>query len=295
MKRAVPYLCFVVPVFSYFIFGVTGCSPSERQDGQVSIAEQEKPGKRLRQTPDGDKLTGWFKLPGRRFLWGDRYLSFFLRDGVYYSVCRGFEIPFKRTPEALEWGLAPSSMKGTRIAFADKQNSCYLIVVDQQLMTYIDSDDYNPDEKHLLTRTSKPLELLETLASPPRTNDDFLGWFQPVYQPHLIQIEVKREGENYLALVHVQREPGLWTPEKPCELRPRENELGFTGKHAYKNNPSLSYNESLQRFELTLTLRGDSREPVLIRMPLAPIPSSDALRIFDASQSIIAIGIPSWH
>lgn len=80
-----------------------------------------KPGAQS-QTGPRDHLVGWFNLSGcdeqNQVVSGHGTLiPVFKRDGTYYSVCRGGEVPLKECPEGLEWALTPSSMAGTKIGF----------------------------------------------------------------------------------------------------------------------------------------------------------------------------------
>ncbi len=224
-----------------------------------------------------DYLVGWFKMMGR-----DTMIPVFKIDETYYSVCRGFEIPLKECPEGLEWALTPSSMVGTTIGFDEASSTHYIAVMDSQLSNFSDGRG-GTGEKQSITKIDKPSGLLDATAERPRTNDDFLGWYQPVWPPWF-RFEVREDGEKHLVAM-----PGLdgKTEEEPRELTPLPDRLGFTGFDR-RNRHSLTYNEALKRFELTKT------SSCVIRMPLArvpPPPSPDGRE----APTVTDIGIPSWH
>ena len=225
-----------------------------------------------------DHLLGWYKL-------GDTLIPVFKTDGTYYSVCRGFEIPLKECPEGLEWAFTPSSMVGTKIGFDEASNAYYIIVEDKQLEN--NYQHYIRGEKKPMTKIDKPSWLLDATAQPPRTNDDFLGWYQPVWFPYVM--EIRKDSPKYLVAYPEPDKSGEWkTIGKPRELTPLPDRLGFTGFDR-KNRHNLTYNEILKRFELTKN-RDDQGQ--FIRMPLArvsPHPKRGAV------PSPMRISIPSWH
>ena len=135
-----------------------------------------------------------------------------------------------------------------------------------------------------MTRIEKPSGLLDPTAEAPRTNDDFLGWYQPVWLPGF-RFEVRKDGEKYL--VAMTGRDGK-TEGEPRELTPLPDRLGFTGFDR-KNNNNLTYNESLKRFELTKTI-----SPA-IRMPLARVAPPSSPEEGAAPQPMLTIGIPSWY
>ena len=208
----------------------------------------------------------------------------FKTDGIYYSVCLGFEIPLKECPEGLEWGVTPSSMVGTTIAFDEASNDYYIIIEDKQHQ----HPHYISGKKRPMTRIDKPSWLLDATAQRPRTNDDFLGCYQPVWFPG-IGWEIRKNGEAYLVAEQELHEPGVWkTRGETRELTPLPDRLGLTGFDR-RNRHSLTYNEALKRFELTKTT-----SPV-IRMPLARVPSPSLPEGDTVPLSSMQIGIPSWH
>jgi len=268
---------------------LAGCTPSGSQS----------------QNGPCDHLIGWYELPNhpgnnQEIIPGSRTLiPVFKIDGTYYSVCRGIETPLKECPEGLEWALAPSSMVGTQIGFNKASNTYYLIIKDQMRSSLeeetaesIRKKGFRLGEKEKLIRIDKPSWLLDTTAQPPRTNEDFLGWYQPVWFPY-IRYEIQKNGERFLFAGQMLDEPGIWkSADKPQELTPLPEGLGFTGSPEQKNVNNIVYNEALKRFELTMM--DNKRQPSIIRMPLAQIPSPVSNQV-DAVTPHIKIGIPSWH
>lgn len=240
------------------------------------------------QISNRDHLLGWFKLDK-----GDTLIPVFKRNGTYYSVCRGFEAPLKECPEGLEWSLTPSSMTGTKVGWDADSKTCYLAVLDSQASNFTDGRS-GVGEKEPMTRLKKPPGLLDTKARRPRTNDDFLGWYQPVWFPY-VRIEIRKEGDRYLSQSREYRgpEPGSWqTREEVRELTVLSGQLGFTGFER-RGGPQLVYNDALRRCEFVL--KGPQGPSFSIRMPLARIPAPSLTRAREAPPTISRIGIPSWH
>ena len=246
-----------------------------------------EPGARSQAGPR-DHLHGWYKVTK-----GDTLIPVFKRDGTYYSVCRGFEIPFKECPEGLEWALTPSSMVGTKIGWDAASKTAYLAVVDAQASNFTDGG-YGTGEKEPMTRLDKPSGLLDAKARPPRTHDDFLGWYQLVWTPG-VRIEIRKDGDRYFSQ---DREfggpkPGSWTTRvEPRELTRLPDQLGFTGFDRKKRH-RLVYNDTLNRFELVMGIEGTTSS--IIRMPLARISAPSSPEGGRTPSPMVAIGIPSWH
>lgn len=245
------------------------------------------------QSADRDDLVGWFKLPSRnerhRVVPGAYTLIPVLMHGKYYFTVSwpGAEIPLKDCPDGLEWALTPSSMEGTKIRYDKASNMYSIIIVDYQAMNFTDSDG---PEWQPITKVDKPSGLLDAKARRPRTNDDFIGWYQFVWLP--IRYEIRKEGEKYIAAGQLFQGPGQWKPdEEPRKLNPLPDRLGFVMDERDKLN--LTYNEDLKRFELTLE-DAKSERPV-IRIPLARIPAPPSPEIDAVPEPSLRIGIPTWH
>jgi hypothetical protein len=242
-----------------------------------------------------DHLLGWFKLPGhndkREVISGhDTLIPVFKRDETYYSVCRGFEIPFKECVEGLEWAFTPSGMAGTKIGW-DKASKTHYLVVRDSLASSSSDDRYGSGEKEPLTRIEKPPQLLDAEARPPRNHDDFLGWYQLVWTPG-VRIEIRKDGNRFICQDHEFHPPGLWTTVRgPNELMPLPDQPGFTGFERDKDC-RLVYSESLKRFEFVMTVKGMT--PSVIRMPLARISAPASSESSKPPQPAVRIGIPSW-
>jgi hypothetical protein len=258
-------------------------APTQTATQEKASAPSDEP---LPQAIDRDRFLGWYKLTG-----GDTIIPVFKVHGTYYSVSwPGAEVPLKECPEGLEWAPTPSSMEGTKIGFDEDSNSYYVAIMDSQASHFSDGK-YGVGEKQALTRIDKPSGLLDATAQRPRSNDDFLGWYQFVWLPCL-GYELRKDGERYIAIGQICPEPGLWKTEgEPRELTPLPDGLGFVIDK--KLRVRLTYNEALKRFELTM--RDDKRQPAVIRMPLARV-SALASAEGDAVPLLTAkIGIPSWH
>lgn len=237
---------------------------------------------------NGDDMSVWYILPPvKRITHSDTLIPILKIDGTYYTVCRGFEIPLKECPEGLQWGLTPSSMSETTIGFHGPSDVCTIRIVDR-LRAGLD-DFYLPDEMPpiRMTRTDKPSGLLDATAQRPRTIDDFLGLYQPVWFPG-IRWEIRKEKQRYVAVDQELTSPqsGAWKIHgEPYELALLSDRRGFTTNPSEKDPVNLTYNDALKRFELIKTKSG-------IRMPLARVsPSSGSANVMPP----IPIGIPAWH
>jgi hypothetical protein len=223
-----------------------------------------------------DPFVGWYLLGE------DRLIPVLKRDGTYYSVCRGFEVPFKKCAEGLEWAVAGSSMMGTKIG----AHGAYISIVDAQLGNFVES--YVPGVKQELTRIDRPAWLLEAKGRRPRKNDDFVGWYVPIWFPY-VKMEIRKDGEKYLGVYHELQEDGSWKAQgESMELAPLGDRLGFTGFDRdvrYR----ITYNKSLRRFEL-----GGGTSPSE-RMPLARVSASWEMGYDVFGPNAMKVGIPTWH
>ena len=267
MKRAAILLILIA-------LGVSGCGTLTEQSARTH-----------------DHLVGWYKLPARHYKTREimpepgTLIPVFKIDEAYYSVCRGYEIPLRECPEGLAWAFLPSSMKGTKIGLDERSKEPYMIIEDARAQ--YEGDYSTSGEKQFMTKIDKPSWLPDTTSKPRRTNDDFLGWYQPVWFP-FVRWEIRKHGERYISAEQELNEQGIWKARvEPHEITPLPDRLGFTGFDRKRRN-SLTYNEALKRFELTKT------GSCVIRMPLArvsPSPSSEG----GAVPPPMGIGIPSWH
>jgi len=233
-----------------------------------------------------DRLVGWYERTGSNSL-----IPVFKHDGTYFSVCRGFEIPFKESPEGLEWGTAPSSMTGTKIGWDAALKTHYLAVMDTQASNFTDGR-YGCGEKETIVRIEKPAWLAKARARRPRTRDDLLGWYQPVWLPGL-EIQIWKHGDRYFSTMQAAHRPGDSNEHAETrELTRLPDQLGFTGFER-KGSIRLAYNEALKRFELVKTIMETT--PSAIRMPLARVPAPPSPEGGHTSPPMVRIGIPSWH
>lgn len=231
-------------------------------------------------TDPQDSLAGWYQMTD-----SDTIIPVFKRDGIWYSVCRGFETPFRETPKGLEWDVEPSSMKGTTISFNEKTRRYSITVVDSQLAQF--NDNYPGPESESLTKIETPGGLPNVISRPPRNLEDFVGWYQPVYYCWF-KYQIRNENGKYILegkyLAPDERD------EAPCELSPLVDQLGFTGFDR-RNHHRLIYNNDLQRYEIIKS--GSDTQPIKLRMPLARVGPPSPKDTRDLPQ--MAIGIPTWH
>lgn len=244
--------------------GLTGCGSSEPRAADSARAAFE--------FDAADPYTGWYRMQSGTLI------PVFKRDGVTYSACRGFEIPFRPTVEGIEWALEPSSMVGTTIGRTEP-GMYYIRIVDRQLASFI--EDYIPGEAQPLQKIDPTFELPDPTAPAPRQLDDFLGWYVPVFFPW-VKLEVRKTDETYSTTYHEMHKPDTWMPDGPKTRAVLADRLGITldGKEA-----RLIYNEALRRFEIVL---GSDDNP--LRNPLKRISPDMELKLPRSE-----IGIPSWH
>ena len=228
-----------------------------------------------------DRFVGWY-----RFRDGNGYVPILKRDGAYFSVgVMGAEVPMTTCTEGLEWGLLPSSMKGTRFVMTPGTGQCSLAIHDSQLQHM--SDDYVAGRQHPLVRADKPAGLPDPTTRRPVSNDDFVGCYQFAWLPQ-VRFEIRREGDGFVGEGRIFADKEGWQREGgTVRLSPLPDRLGFTQDE--QNRSRLIYNEVLRRFEMAAQDAG--REPEVVRIPLARIASSD----LDAPPPKVDVGIPSWH
>jgi hypothetical protein len=270
---------------------------------QLTLAGCAKTAERS-QTGNRDHLLGWFKLPERdekkQIISGhDTLIPVFKRDGTYYSVCRGGEVPLKECPEGLEWVLTPGSMTGTKIGWDAPSGTYYLAVMDSLASNFTDSR-YGVGEKEPMTRINGPKGLLNTKARRPRTNDDFVGWYLPLWFP-VVRIQIRRDADRYVSQEQEFSgpEPGSWKAHaKPLELTTLPDQLGFTGFER-DDNIRLVYNDTLKRFEIMkrfeIVLAGKETNLFVVRMTLARVPAPASPKGGSAPSPMVKIGIPAWN
>lgn len=237
--------------------------------------------------PD-DAYTGWFRIQQRpsKNKSPDTIIPVFKIDGTYYSVCRGAEVPFKLTSEGLQWALEPSSMVGTTIGFTSSQP--FIIIRDAQSEHFTSESDH-PHDTGLrpMVRIDKPSWLLDPMASPPKSNDDFLGFYQPVWFPYY-RIELYKDGQTYYERNYELDQEQNWQLQgESLELTLIAGELGFSYSNRQNRN-ALTYNKSLKRFEIEM----QNPAPKL-RIPLTRVLS--ALKDDKTVSFKEVIGIPTWH
>ena len=230
-----------------------------------------------------DHLLGWFKIERR-----DVIIPVFKRDGTYYSTSLpGIEVPFKECPEGLEWAAILPSMEGTQIGFDEASNTYYIAIKDS-LSAHFSDGRNGVGRKEIMTRIDPPSGLLDPTAERPRTNDDFVGWYQGVWFPWA-RYEIRKDGERYLCEAQLCLGSDLpWEPHGgPTELAPAPDGLDLAFP-AHRDDPFIfTYNDALKRFEVTKTTGSH-----VIRSPLARVPASPEE---GAVLPPMWIGIPMWH
>jgi hypothetical protein len=242
-----------------------------------------------RSSGNRDDLIGWYRLPNRHYRTREvlpgpgTLIPVFKRDGVYYSICRGSEVPLKVCPEGLEWGPTESSMKGTKIGVDQASGQPYIVIDDANAQYEADYSTYG--EKQFMTRIRRPFGLLNPTTRPPRSNDDFRGCYLPVWFPVFRWI-VRQDGGKYHIEGQTAQKDG-WRAEArdSSKLEPLPDRMGFAwgGKQELR----LLFNHDLHRFECASP---DGK----FRMPLARVNPSLPPGTGTTSPPM-DMGIPSWH
>jgi len=136
-----------------------------------------------------DDLLGWYNLANKALI------PVFKSDGTYYSVCEGWEVPLKPCPEGLEL-----HMLTTTIGFDKKAKTHFIRILDPRTGHY--PEGTIPPEKRPMTKVARPSWFRGPKAQPPTehpgTNDDFLGWYQYVWWPH-VRLEIRKDGQKRMA------------------------------------------------------------------------------------------------
>lgn len=234
-----------------------------------------------------DHFIGWYRLPRRAQ--GSleviekgpprAFIPILKRNGTYYSVCRFFEMPMKAIPGGLEWDLKPSSMVGTKITY-DPQTKQYTFKVNDSA-----AQGHDGEVSGLLEPVEKvdaPLTVLDPTTTAPAKNDDFVGWYQAVWEP-AIRYHITRQGDKFMAEGQIV---GMDDRNRPAfEIQPLTDALGF--KMDSRGESQLIYNTQRQRYEISSPKAG-------ISMPLKRTdaePSKDLPKLRDQ----VPVGIPSWN
>lgn len=259
-----------------------------------------------------DHFVGWFALskptptgsqayqaiPGREAL-----IPVFKRNGGFWTACWGVEVPLKDCLEGLALDMRPSTMEGTKIGFDEASKEYYIILEDTYFRDVLADGSYVSGVKQPLTKVEPPSGLLDTAADPPRTNDDFVGWYQPVWMP-FFRYEIRKENDKFFAVGQVMTDPlgqlgeaNAWSQhEEQKELTPLPDRLGFLmGSDDVES--VITYNAGLKRFEIVVKDESTKRyrEPSVLRIPLARVPAppsaeQDAVPPLSPAK---LIGIPS--
>ncbi len=236
-----------------------------------------------------ESLEGWYQLPNRHYrtrgviAGPGTLIPVFQRAGVFYSVCRGIELPLNVVSNGLEWGCLPSSMEGTRIGRDERSGEPYLVIQDRNAQYEADWSIYG--ERQSMVKIRRPSGLLDPVTAPPRTIGDFVGCYIPVWSPGF-RWSIHKDGNAYCLDAHVAEKQG-WEPEphESVVLDPLPGGLGFQWGRKLENR--LIYHETLSRYEYASS---DGRA----RMPLARV-NDTAPPETGVPSPAMEIGIPSWH
>lgn len=205
-----------------------------------------------------DHLLGWYERRGFRD--SISIIPVMKRDGRYFSICRGIEVPLKEVPGGLAWGFEKSSMEGTMIGM--EGNTVYLELKDDRAPQDGEGSEYHQGY-HTLHRISMPSKLLNSKAKRPNNLDDVLGCYQPVYFPYYRWF-IKKVDDGYkLEAQIVSGNEWLTRENESAKLTPLPDRIGFTWGNE-RNHMELIYNDEQKRYE---AIRPDGS----IVMPLARI------------------------
>lgn len=233
-----------------------------------------------------DYLIGWYKLPDRthsthKVIPGPGTLiPVFKRGGVYYSTCRGVEVPLKVCPDGLEWGWTPSSMVGTKIGLDNEvsRKPPYIMIVDRRA-----NDDSYSGDKQYMTKSEKPACVRDPTIKAPRTCDEMLGFYEPVYFS-VFRFILSKNGNQYWGQGELAKKDGWEQMQKePLKITPLSDKLGFSFG---KDKAMIVFNPELKRIEYV--------NPDGVTMPLVRV-KQPFLKCMEAKPTLVEIGIPSWN
>ena len=236
-----------------------------------------------------DYLIGWYNLNRRHYRTREELpgpgtlIPVYKRGGVYYSTRRGVEVPLKVCPEGLEWGRPPSSMVGTKIGLDNElsRKPPYIMIKDR--LAQYEGDNSTYGEKQFMTKIEKPAFVRDPTIKPPRTYEDMLGCYEPVYFP-LIRLTLSKNGKQYCVQGKMATKDGWEMIHKePLELELLPGKLGFSNK---KFNAMLFFNQDTKRVEYV------DQDGII--MPLVRV-KQFLLPCMESKPSLVEIGIPSWN
>ena len=232
-----------------------------------------------------DYLLGWYELEDR-----DVIIPVFKAEGDYYTVMRGAEIPLKPCPE----GLVVST-SGTTIIYDKQASSPYYISILDGELAHHTNQEWGTGKKRSLTRIDAPTWLPDPTTEHPHSVDDFLGWYVSAWMP-AAGIEIRKDGEKYLATQQYMVEPGKWEPAghpSKVAIVPLPDRLGFSILDRDLNDANLVYCPARKRYEMTIRVEDEST--TIARIPLARVGPEVLSRIDAIPSPPMAIGIPCWH
>ena len=234
-----------------------------------------------------DRIIGWYRL-GEVIENPDinnkqKIVPIFKRSNEFYTICRGFEMPLRRSPVGLVWDFKPSSMEGTSFLFCGPSWPCNLKVYDSQL---VGMDWYEPGKKYRLTKIPDPECLSDIKEEKPVGIDDFVGEYTPIYFPYYKIIISKKEDvflHQYSQVGVISGKPEWSAPSRPIKIEPLDENNGFLVVENRAKN-YLMYSEQLERYEVIIGQTG-------LRCPLRKIEEDSG----DFNLPEVEMGIPSWN
>ncbi|MEW6249255.1 MAG: hypothetical protein AB1716_01295 [Planctomycetota bacterium] len=200
-----------------------------------------------------DHLIGFYRMPDYNWdtgaeLPGEGTIIPVLKHGdTYFSVSRGFEVPFKPCPAGLKdaWG-------DTTIGHDPATGEYYIRIFDPLAENFIpDSMDPAPYRglKRALYRIDPPRWLADATAAPPRALEDFAGDYELLWCPAVFHHKIRNQNGQFVLKVS----GAGYAAEETQPLTPLSDQLGFEGPG---RNSRLVYNAALRRFELVLQRKG---------------------------------------
>ena len=238
-----------------------------------------------------DHFSGWYEISvphsvsGRFFYAHQTMLVPVIPRGTnFFTPFVGFEVPFENTDEGL-YLKADNSYYEQRatLRYRPETGEYYAqITYRPNNYSYASSDRAQDGVVMCVARKiDRPSWLPAAADSAPATLDDYVGWYESLYLPNLLQMEVYKGNGLYYCR---WQDPSNNT-DTPTELVPAADGTSFMMDDAF----SFCYDTELMRYELS---REPKREPrLLIRHPLVriepPLPN-----ITPATNAITMVGFP---
>jgi len=236
-------------------------------------------------------FAGWYEISvphsasGRFFYAHKTMLVPVIQRGTnFFTPFVGFEVPFENTDEGL-YLKADNSYYEQRatLGYRPETGEYYArITYRPNSYSYASSDRAQDGVVMCVARKiDRPSWLPAAADSAPITLDDYLGWFESLYLPSLLKMEVYKEnGAYYFRWLDPDN-----NTDTPAELIPNADGTSFMLDDAF----SFCYDTELMRYELSRTPK---REPsMLIRHPLVRI-DAPLSNTYATTNDITVIGFP---